>query len=100
MKKSSGQGRHAARLPSTSFPPPWIARTDPADVRMDTMCAAGHLVPPQTELARMRGRSYWKVGAFDSALQWFERLDMWEDMVQCHILGTKKGERESAQLLL
>jgi hypothetical protein len=48
----------------------------------------------------MRGRSYWKVGAFDSALQWFERLDMWEDMVQCHILGTKKGERERAIVIV
>ncbi|KAL5036983.1 hypothetical protein RTP6_004489 [Batrachochytrium dendrobatidis] len=44
------------------------------------------LIPPKWELERELGERFQGIGAIRSALEIFERLEMWENVVSCHIM--------------
>ncbi|KAI9100474.1 hypothetical protein DFS34DRAFT_578699 [Phlyctochytrium arcticum] len=42
------------------------------------------LIPPKWEMERELGERFLSIGATRSALEIFERLEMWEDIISCH----------------
>lgn len=45
--------------------------------------------PPLFKLRKELGESFLRVGSIKSALALFEKLDMWDEIVQCYIMMEK-----------